>query len=75
MTITGKTKDNKAQEKYKAALDECLKNRRLAYQRETDGMFFDYQRGAAKQKDWEDAVEAVKVKFPKPKKSDYGLVE
>lgn len=42
--------------------------RREAYMNETDGLFYDVQRGLVKQKDWEEAVQKIKDRYPKPVK-------
>ena len=42
--------------------------RREAYKNETDGLFYDVQRGLVKQKDWEEAVQKIKERYPKPVK-------
>jgi hypothetical protein len=40
--------------------------RRREYQRESDPVFFDWQRGKATEQDWFDAVQAVKDAHPYP---------
>jgi hypothetical protein len=40
--------------------------RLAAYERESDPIFFKWQRGSATEQDWLDAVAAVKAKFPYP---------
>ena len=40
--------------------------RKLAYQQETDPLFFQYQRGDVTEQEWLDAVQAVKDRYPYP---------
>lgn len=40
--------------------------RRVAYQNESDPLFFEWQRGEATEQDWLDAVQAVKDAHPYP---------
>lgn len=54
---------------YQLELNTCLNNRRIAYALESDGLFFDYQRGEIEKSVWESKVEEIKKRFPKPVKS------
>lgn len=51
---------------YKQALSECNEMRRLAYSSESDGLFFDYQRGEVTKEAWESKVAEIKLRYPKP---------
>lgn len=53
---------------YNMELEQCLFNRRSAYALESDGLFFDYQRGEIDKKVWEDKVSEIKARYPKPVK-------
>ncbi|TAL31599.1 MAG: hypothetical protein EPN93_17540 [Spirochaetes bacterium] len=50
-------------------LEICHSQRRAAYQETSDGLFFDWQRGAATQEAWLIAIDAIKARFPKPEKN------
>ena len=50
----------------KIKLNECYTNRRTAYSLESDGLFFDYQRGEIDKQVWIDKVAEIKQRFPKP---------
>ena len=45
---------------------ECLLKRKNAYVEESDGLFFDYQRGNVERSVWEDKVLEIKSRYPKP---------
>jgi len=47
-------------------LNECYSLRRQAYFNESDGLFFDYQRGEIDKQIWLDKVKEIKLKYPKP---------
>ena len=47
-------------------LNNCITNRRTAYITESDGLFFDYQRGEIEKSVWESKVEEIKQRYPKP---------
>jgi len=47
-------------------LNECYANRRLAYSVESDGIFFDYQRGEVDKQVWLDKISEIKLRYPKP---------
>ena len=53
---------------YQLELNNCLNNRRAAYALESDGLFFDYQRGEIEKSVWESKVEEIKKRYPKPEK-------
>jgi len=44
--------------------DQQKQNRLLAYERESDPIFFKWQRGEGTQQEWLDAVEFVKQQYP-----------
>ena len=58
--------DYTVQELYDIKLNQCYVNRRAAYQLESDGLFFDYQRGECSKLVWESKVEEIKQRYPKP---------
>lgn len=43
--------------------------RRAAFQREADPLFFRYQRGEATEQDWLDKVEEIRERYPYPNES------
>ena len=45
--------------------EEMLRLRREAYQRESDPLFFKYQRGEATFEEWMNSVEMIRQRFPK----------
>jgi len=51
---------------YDSKLNECYSLRKSAYFNESDGMFFDYQRGEIEKSVWETKVEEIKTRYPKP---------
>lgn len=53
---------------YAYKLNQVIEQRKAAYREESDGLFFDYQRGDATKEEWEAKVKEIKVKYPKPKK-------
>ena len=55
-----------AQVEYEVAYETVQKARQVAYQAESDPIFFDYQRGEVTEQDWLDAVQAVKDAHPYP---------
>ena len=71
--IKGKIIDNdmsKYKDKiYNINLSDCISKRRAAYTHESDGLFFDYQRGEIDKTLWESKVEEIKQRYPKPVKS------
>lgn len=46
-------------------LQQVNRKRQLAYQTESDPLFFQYQRGEATEQDWLDKVAEIKARFPK----------
>jgi len=56
-----------AKEIYDMELVKCLQLRKQAYLNESDGLFFDYQRGEIEKKVWESKTDEIKVRYPKPK--------
>lgn len=46
--------------------EQIDKLRREEYQKISDPLFFAYQRGEATEKDWLDAIQLVKNKYPNP---------
>jgi len=46
-------------------LNECYILRKQAYREESDGLFFDYQRGEIEKDVWLKKVEEIKEKYPK----------
>ena len=55
-----------SQEWYDYKLNECYALRKSAYMNESDGLFFDYQRGEVDKSIWENKVKEIKQKYPKP---------
>lgn len=55
-----------AQVEYEVAFEAVEQARQVAYQRESDPVFFSFQRGEATEAEWLAAVEAVKVAYPYP---------
>jgi len=55
-----------AQVEYEVAYEAVQKARQVAYQSESDPVFFDYQRGEVTEQVWLDAVQAVKDAHPYP---------
>lgn len=51
---------------YQRAYDAVTEARRVAYQVESDPIFFQYQRGEKTEQDWLDAVQAVNDANPYP---------
>jgi hypothetical protein len=51
---------------YQRAYDEVTAMRQAGYQSTSDPIFMQYQRGEATEKEWLDAVEAVKDANPYP---------
>lgn len=54
------------QVQYDIEYENVQKARQLAYQSESDPIFFSYQRGEATQQEWLDAVQAIKDANPYP---------
>ena len=48
------------------ALEKCLASRKQAYIDESDGLYFDYQRGEIEKSVWLNKVTEIKSRFPKP---------
>ena len=55
-----------AQVEYEVAFEAVETARQAAYQKESDPLFFSYQRGEATELEWLAAVEAVKTAYPYP---------
>lgn len=55
-----------AQVEYEVAFEAVETARQAAYQRESDPLFFSFQRGEATEAEWLAAVEAVKTAHPYP---------
>lgn len=55
-----------AKEIYDMELIRCLQLRKQAYLNESDGLFFDYQRGEIDKQVWLDKVSEIKLRYPKP---------
>lgn len=55
-----------AEVEYEVAYEAVEMARQAAYQKESDPIFFSYQRGEATEADWLAAVEGVKVAHPYP---------
>jgi len=55
-----------AQVEYEVAYEAVQKARQVAYQADSDPVFFDYQRGEVTEQDWLGAVQAVKDAHPYP---------
>jgi hypothetical protein len=51
---------------YEAEFERVEKARQVAYQTQSDPVFFSYQRGEATEQEWLDAVQAVKDAHPYP---------
>lgn len=47
-------------------IDEVVNERRACYQRDSDPLFFGWQRGDNTEQEWLDAVQAVKDAYPYP---------
>jgi len=56
------------EEASKIKLDNCHLLRKSAYLNESDGLFFDYQRGEIEKSVWISKIEEIKIRFPKPVK-------
>ena len=50
----------------KTATERCLLLRKQAYINESDGLFFDYQRGEIEKSAWLSKVAEIKSRYPKP---------
>ena len=61
-----KTGDIIQSEYDKIRLDDCHTLRKQAYAEESDGLFFDYQRGEIDKEVWLNKVIEIKERFPKP---------
>lgn len=48
------------------AIEKIKEQRRLAYSKESDPIFFKWQRGEATEAEYLDSVEQVKLKYPYP---------
>lgn len=66
MTLGGKTRSEVAMKQFDSDLAACLESRRKAYALETDGIYFDVVRGIRTMNDWEQAVDSIKARYPKP---------
>lgn len=53
---------------YDYKLNQVIEQRKAAYMAESDGLFFDYQRGEATKEDWEAKIKEIKKRYPKPEK-------
>jgi hypothetical protein len=53
-------------ERKKQQLQQAEFNRANAYRNESDPIFFKWQRGSATEKEWLDAVAAIKARYPDP---------
>jgi hypothetical protein len=68
---TQKTLDDAwPQIQYDLVYAEVERKRQDAYQRDTDPLFFKWQRGTATEQEWLDAVQAVKDAHPYPEPPD-----
>jgi hypothetical protein len=47
-------------------LMEAKKNRMLAYEQESDPLFFKVQRGEADMQEWKDKIEEIRARYPYP---------
>lgn len=47
-------------------IEEVEQQRRIAYQEESDPIFFMWQRGEATEKDWLEKILEIKARYPKP---------
>lgn len=56
------------EERFEIKLQQCFSNRKAAYANESDGLFFDYQRGEIEKSVWENKVKEIKTRYPKPAK-------
>ena len=54
------------QVQYQRAYAQVERDRKAAYQRDADPVFFRWQRGTATEQEWLDAVQAVKDAHPYP---------
>jgi len=52
--------------RYNRNLEICISQRKSAYINESDGLFFDFQRGEIEKSVWIAKVEEIKTRFPKP---------
>ena len=73
--LSGDTKPSEAELKklwpeveYELACKEVQDKRQRAYASTSDGLFFGWQRGENTEKEWQDAVQAVKASYPMPSK-------
>jgi hypothetical protein len=57
---------NPDEQEKQRALEEAISFRQSAYERESDPIYFLWQRGEATEQDWLDAITAIKTRFPKP---------
>lgn len=46
--------------------EQIASKRKLAFEDESDPIFFKWKRGEASEQDWLDAVEMVRTRYPKP---------
>ena len=53
---------------YEVAYERVENARKTAYAKDSDPIFFEYQRGTKTEQEWLDAVEAVKDAHPYPQK-------
>lgn len=52
--------------KYNSEVETIQGFRKVAYQNESDPIFFDWQRGEVTEQEWLDAVQAIKDRYPYP---------
>lgn len=52
--------------KYNSEVETIQGLRKVAYQNESDPIFFDWQRGEVTEQEWLDAVQAIKDRYPYP---------
>ena len=52
-----------------------MQNRQFAYQKESDPIFFRYQRGDATEQEWKLAIEKIKLRYPYYFDVDGNLIE
>ena len=63
-----KTFEQRASEAFNAAYDQQEALRQIAYQKEADPIFFQYQRGTKTKAEWLSKVDEIKARYPYPEK-------
>ena len=63
-----KTAEQRATEAFEAEYSQIETLRQMAYQKEADPIFFQYQRGTQTKDDWLAKVNEIKTRYPYPVK-------